>query len=75
MCREYEKNVIKREVQQQNFLCSDERRKALLQEVYSEPPSTQPLPADVLEISKVFDWSDPYKIDSHKAGKAVISHA
>ncbi|MFN9905199.1 MAG: hypothetical protein ACK56F_03610, partial [bacterium] len=38
---------------------SDEKKTALLKEIYSDRPSSNPLPPEVLYFSSVFDWEDP----------------
>ena len=46
---------------------SDEKRKALIAEIFSTKPDYNPLPPEVLHFSSVFDWADPEKEDSSKS--------
>jgi hypothetical protein len=51
----------------EDFHVGEEKRKALIGEIYGRKIESMPLPPEVLYFSSVFDWVEPDKEDIRKS--------
>ena len=51
----------------EDFHVGEEKRKALIGEIYGRKIESTPLPPEVLYFSSVFDWVEPDKEDIRKS--------
>lgn len=51
----------------EDFHVGEEKRKALVGEIYGKKIETTPLPLEVLYFSSVFDWVEPEKEEIRKS--------
>ena len=51
----------------EDFHVGDEKRKALIGEIYDRKIDSTPLPPEVLYFSSVFDWIEPDKEENRKS--------
>lgn len=51
----------------EDFHVGEEKRKALVGEIYGKKIETTPLPPEVLYFSSVFDWVEPDKEEIRKS--------